>query len=79
MDGEIYWRVTLHVGGFEWRKLYVKDGAVLGELPIPYQENSLFAGWYFTKNGKKYDPYRPVFEDMSLEAKWQDIQDSQSG
>ncbi len=79
MDGEIYWRITLHVGGFEWRKLYVKDGAVLGELPIPYQENSLFAGWYFTKNGKKYDPYRPVFEDMSLEAKWQDIQDSQSG
>lgn len=72
MDGEIYRTVTLQVEDNAWRKYYVKDGGMLGELPTPFLNDCLFVGWY-RSDGKKYDPYRPVYEDMTFDARWQEI------
>lgn len=71
MDGEIYRTVTLQVAGAAWRKFYVKDGALPGDLPTPFLNDHLFIGWY-RADGKKYDPYKPVYEDMVFEAAWQE-------
>ena len=46
--------------------------AVSGEDFEGYLENHIFAGWYRTDQ-KKYDPYRPVLEEMTLEPVWQEI------
>lgn len=70
--GEIYRTVTLQVQDSDWRKFYVKDGGLLGELPVPFLNDSLFIGWY-RSDGKRYDPYRPIYEDMEFEARWQQI------
>lgn len=72
MDGEIYRTVTLQVEGNAWRKFYVKDGGILGDLPSPFLNDHLFIGWY-RSDGKKYDPYRPVYEDMTFDARWQEV------
>lgn len=72
LDGEVYRTVTLQVEGCDWRKFYVKDGGLLGELPVPFLNDHLFIGWY-RSDGKKYDPYRPVYTDMTFEALWQDV------
>ena len=64
--------MTLQVNGEKWRKLYVKDGGLLGELPVPFLNDRIFVGWY-RDDQKKYDPYRPVYEDMVLDAVWQEI------
>lgn len=72
MDGEIYRTVTLQVEGNVWRKFYVKDGGILGEVPSPFLNDHLFIGWY-RSDGKKYDPYRPVYEDMTFDARWQSV------
>lgn len=77
LDGEIYRTVTLVVEENDWRKFYVKDGGLLGELPVPFLNDHLFMGWY-RSDGKKYDPYRPVYEDMLLEAKWQAVAGSET-
>ena len=69
---EIYRTVTLQVECINWRKFYVKEGGLLGELPTPFLNDSLFIGWY-REDGKKYDPYRPVYEDMVFEAAWQQL------
>lgn len=72
MDGELYRTVTLQVEGEAWRKFYVKDGGLLGEVPSPFLNDHLFIGWY-RSDGKKYDPYRPVYEDMTFDARWQEV------
>ena len=72
VGGEVYRTVTMEVEGIPWRKFYVKDGGLLGDLPVPFLNDSLFMGWY-RQDGKKYDPYRPVYEDMTLEAAWQKV------
>ncbi len=72
VDGLVYRTVTLRVEGSDWRKFYVKDGALLGDVPVPFLNDRLFIGWY-GENGRKYDPYRPVYEDMTFGAKWQEI------
>lgn len=69
MDGTVYHRITMMVEDHVWKRLYVKDGAVLGELPVPYLQNHVFAGWYIDED-TKYDPYRPVFEEMILKPLW---------
>jgi len=69
--GKEYHRLTLLVEDAPWKKLYIKDGAVAGELPVPYLEDHIFAGWY-TQSGVKYDPYRPVFEELVLTPLWQE-------
>ena len=76
MDGEVYRTVTLQVEGIDWRRFYVKDGGLLGELPIPFLNDSLFIGWY-REDGKKYDPYRPIYEDMTFEAAWQNLEEDE--
>ena len=72
VGGEVYRTVTMEVEGSEWRKFYVRDGGLLGDLPVPFLNDSLFIGWY-RQDGKKYDPYRPIYEDMTLEAAWQEV------
>lgn len=44
----------------------------MGEVPSPFLNDHLFIGWY-RSDGKKYDPYRPVYEDMTFDARWQEI------
>lgn len=72
LDGEIYRTVTLQVAGSSWRKFYVKDGGLLGDLPVPFLNDHLFIGWY-RADGKKYDPYKPIYQDMVFEAAWQEV------
>lgn len=73
LDGEVYRTVSLEVEGLSWRKYYVKDGGLLGELAVPFLNDRLFVGWYQEDSDKKYDPYRPIYADMVLEAHWQDV------
>jgi len=76
LNGQEYHRVSMYVEDLLWKRLYIKDGAVVGELPVPYLEDHIFAGWY-TQSGVKYDPYRPVFEEMVLIPLWQDPETEQ--
>ncbi|MFI3229448.1 MAG: leucine-rich repeat protein [Bacillota bacterium] len=45
------------------------------ELPIPVQEGYEFLGWFTgsSANDKQFTSYDPIFEDMKLYAKWQEI------
>lgn len=74
MEGTVYRTVTLQVLDNDWRKFYVKDGGLLGELPVPFLNDHIFVGWY-RSDGKKYDPYRPIYEDMTFEASWQAVEE----
>ena len=72
IGGTVYHKITMVVGEYPWKKMYVKDGAVLGELPVPHLDGQIFVSWYKDED-TKYDPYRPVLEDMVLTSVWQEI------
>lgn len=73
LEGEIYHCITLMVDNRLWKRIYVKDGECAGYLPLPRRTESVFIGWYKTGNPLIYDEYRPVYEDMTFHAQWQDI------
>ncbi len=74
LSGEVYHNVTFVVDGAIWEIDCVKDGEVPKREPIPYRYSlpSLFMGWY-TENNIPYDGYKPVYEDITYYAVWQEL------
>lgn len=74
LEGESYHNIAFVVDEEVWQQLCVKDGETPGPEPIPsrYSSGSLFMGW-FTENGVPYDSYKPVYEDMTFYAAWQEV------
>ena len=56
-----------------YKEIYVKDGEVAGEAPIPARYSSLFMGWLTENHDAPYDPYKPIYEDMVFYATWQEL------
>ncbi len=74
LEGESYHNIAFVVDEEVWQQLCVKDGETPGPEPVPsrYSSGSLFMGW-FTENGVPYDSYKPVYEDMTFYAAWQEV------
>ena len=72
LNEESYHNVTFVVDGEAWQIFCVKDGLTAGEEPIPARYSSLFMGWV-TEAGVPYDRYKPVYEDMTFYAIWQEL------
>lgn len=72
LNGESYHNVTFVVDGEAWQIFCVKDGLIAGEEPIPARYSSLFMGWV-TQTGIPYDRYKPIYEDMTFYAIWQEL------
>lgn len=78
LDNVTYHCITLVVDGEPWKKIYVKDGETAGYMPTPRRSDSVFVGWYKEGNPLFYDEYKPVYEDMTFEAWWQEINHEES-
>ncbi len=72
LGGGISHTVTFVVDGEAWQLLCVRDGEVPDAELIPSRYSSLFMGWA-TKEGIPYDRYKPVYEDMTFYATWQEL------
>ena len=72
LNEESYHNVTFVVDGEAWQIFCVKDGLISGDEPIPARYSSLFMGWV-TEAGVPYDRYKPVYEDMTFYAIWQEL------
>ena len=72
LNEESYHNVTFVVDGEAWQIFCVKDGLTSGDEPIPARYSSLFMGWV-TEAGVPYDRYKPVYEDMTFYAIWQEL------
>lgn len=74
LEGESYHNVNFVVDGEIWQIFCIKDGETPEAEPIParYSAGSLFMGW-FTKDGVPYDIYKPIYEDMTFHASWQEL------
>ena len=72
LNEESYHNVTFVVDGEAWQIFCVKDGLTAGDEPIPARYSSLFMGWV-TEAGVPYDRYKPVYEDMTFYAIWQEL------
>lgn len=72
LEGEIYHNVTFVVDGEPWQIACIKDGEAPGGEPIPTRFSSLFIGWS-TQEGIPYDPFKPIYEDMTFYSTWQEL------
>ncbi len=72
LEGEIYHNVTFVVDEEPWQIISIKDGEAAGSEPIPTRFSSLFIGWA-TEEGIPYDPYKPIYEDMTFYSTWQEL------
>lgn len=73
LSGISYHTVTFVLDGQAWKHVYVEDGQTAGREPVPVKYNSLFAGWFSQSHDVPYDEYKPVYEDMSFYAVWQEL------
>ena len=60
-------------GGSDVEALTVTAGEVAGSLPVPTREGYSFSGWY-TSGGALYNGAAPVTEDVTLIARWEEVQ-----
>ena len=73
IEGEVYHSISFIVDDILYKEIYVKDGEVAGEAPIPSRYSSLFMGWLTENHDAPYDPYKPIYEDMVFYATWQEL------
>lgn len=73
LQGAVYHSISFFVDGEVWKKIYVKDGETAGSQPVPSRYNSLFMGWRTESWDVPYDEYKPVYEDMTFYAVWQEL------
>lgn len=73
LEGAVYHSVTFTVDGEAWKKIYIRDGETAGREPIPSRYSSLFMGWLSEAEHVPYDEYKPVYEDMTFYAMWQEL------
>ena len=71
VGGEVYRTVTMEVKGSEWRKFYVRDGGLLGDLPVPFLNGQPLHRLVSAGRGRNTIPIGRLYEDMTLEAAWQ--------
>lgn len=78
LEGESYHNINFVVDGEIWQITCIRDGETPDTEPIPvrYSGGSLFMGW-FTEDGVPYDIYKPVYEDMTFYASWQELSASE--
>ncbi len=74
LDGTIYHNLSFVVDGEIWQRYCIRDGELPGDEPVPvrYISSSLFLGWV-TENGVPYDMYKPIYEDATFYATWQEL------
>lgn len=77
LEGAVYHCITFMVDGEAFKKIYVKDGETAGLEPIPSRYSSIFLGWISEKRGVPYDEYKPVYEDMTFCATWQELSEEE--
>lgn len=73
LNGAVYHTVTFEVDGLAWKRYYVKDGELLPKEPVPSRYSSLFLGWFIKGSGVPFDEYKPVYEDVTYYASFQEI------
>ena len=73
IQGEVYHSVTFEIDGEAWKKVYVKDGETPGQEPIPSRYGSLFMGWLSEEHDVPFDEYKPIYEDITFYAIWQEL------
>lgn len=73
LQGAVYHSISFFVDGEVWKKIYVKDGDTADSQPVPSRYNSLFMGWRTESRDVPYDEYKPVYEDMTFYAVWQEL------
>lgn len=73
LEEELYYNVNFVVNDEIWQILCVKDGELPMQEPVPFRSNSLFIGWY-TKTNIPFDIYKPVYEDITYYAVWQEFE-----
>lgn len=74
LEGEVYHNVTFVVDGEPWQINCVKDGELPGNESVPARNigGSLFMGWV-TDKGIPFDRFKPVYEDITYHAVWQEL------
>lgn len=74
LDGANYHNLSFVVDDEIWQRYCIKDGELPGDEPVPvrYTSSSLFLGW-ITENGVPYDMYKPIYEDATFYAIWQEL------
>lgn len=74
LDGICYHNLSFVVDDEIWQRYCIKDGELpTGEpIPVRYSSSSLFLGW-ITENGVPYDMYKPIYEDVTFYATWQEL------
>lgn len=82
LEGTVYHNVSFVVDDEVWQIYCIEDGGLPTDEPVPirYSTSSLFLGWY-SANGVPYDMYKPIYEDMTFYALWQELptQENPSG
>ena len=74
LEGVSYHNLSFVVDDEIWQIYCIEDGALPPGEPVPirYSSPSLFMGW-FSENGVPYDMYKPIYEDMTFYATWQEL------
>ena len=74
LEGANYHNLSFVVDGEVWQRYCIKDGELPTDEPVPvrYASNSLFMGW-LSENGVPYDMYKPIYEDITFYAVWQEL------
>ncbi len=73
LEGVIYRTLTFEVDGIAWKRYYVKDGELIEKEPVPSRYNSLFLGWFMKGSGVSFDEFKPVYEDITFYASFQEM------
>lgn len=68
-----YHNVNFVVDGEKWQILCLKDGELPMQEPIPVKSSFQFVGWY-TQGNVPFDIYKPVYEDITYYAIWQEFE-----
>ncbi len=74
LNGVLCHNVNFVVDGEIWQIMCIKDGELPDRMPMPIaKRKSLFAGWY-TETKVPFDIYRPIYEDITYHAVWQELE-----
>lgn len=73
LEGVVYHRLEYRVDGETYKVDYIRDGEVPDREPTAYKDHAVFAGWVIAESGVFFDEYKPIYEDMVLEALWQEF------
>lgn len=66
--------VFLDYNGNEYLNFAVKRGDSLNLTPSIANYENIFNGWYSVETGTVFDPRLPVYEDITYQAKWIDLE-----